>query len=105
MTARSRNVSRRVSLTAQIIAAKLEAAECESLTEARLTMLRRLRIGAQRRRLLTATGNRTYNSSVEITTQKRLVTMLLRNLKSTKSRSEWGHLSANPPAYQNNMRE
>jgi hypothetical protein len=98
MTQKYRIASRHGSSTAQIIAAK--NAERESIAEARLTMLSALRIGAQRRKLLTVTGNRTYNSSVNPVMLKKAVEKLLRERRLRELSSETPPLGKKKPTGQ-----
>lgn len=101
-THRSRTVSRHGLPTAQIIAAKY--AECESLVEARLTMLSHLRIGTVRTKLITEIGNLTYSCCVRPAIASRAIEMYLRNLKSIKPKSEWDRLSENTTQETNSQR-
>ena len=86
---------------AQISAARI--AEYESLTVARLTMLRRLRIGALRRKRLMAIGNLTWRCSVDPVMQQRAVEMYLKNRASIKPKEQWDRLSENSQPGQRNI--
>lgn len=77
---------------AHMTAAKIAA--IESVTERRLIMLSRLRIGTVRRSLLTAIGRGTYNCYVSPVTASRAVEMWLKNRRSLRDKSAWPDLTS-----------